>query len=42
MRCWVLLTAGAQRDLEEIHGYLAEFVSPASADYVLDQLTDVA
>ena len=42
MRCWVSLTAGAERDLEAIYDYLAEFDSPASADYVLDQLRDVA
>jgi len=42
MRYELLLTAGARRDLEEIYDYLAEFDSQASADYVLDQLTDVA
>ena len=36
----VLLTAGAERDLEAIHDYLFEFDSPAAADRVLDQLTD--
>jgi toxin ParE1/3/4 len=42
MRYELLLTAGARRDLEEIYDYLAEFDSQASADYVLDQLMDVA
>jgi len=34
----VLLTAGAEQDLESIYDYIAEFDSPASADYVLDRL----
>jgi toxin ParE1/3/4 len=34
----VLLTEGAERDLEGIHDYIAEFDSPSSADYVLKQL----
>lgn len=42
MRYEVLLTAGAERDLEEIHGYIAEFDSPDKADYVLDRLLKVA
>jgi len=38
----VLLTAGAEHDLEALYDYLAEFDSPASADHVLDQLLKVA
>jgi toxin ParE1/3/4 len=34
----VLLTAGAERDLESIYDYIAEFDSPASAEHVLDRL----
>jgi toxin ParE1/3/4 len=34
----VLLTAGAEQDLESIYDYIAEFDSPAKADYVLDRL----
>ena len=42
MRHAVLLTAGAERDLEEIHGYIAEFDSPKSAERVLDRLLAAA
>lgn len=42
MRYEVLLTAGAERDLEEICDYIAEFDSPASAGYVLDQVLRAA
>lgn len=42
MQYKVLLTAGAERDLEEIHGYIAEYDSPGSADHVLDRLMEVA
>lgn len=38
----VLLTAGAERDLESIHGYIAEFDSIASANHLLDRLLKVA
>ncbi len=38
----VVLTSGAEQDLEAIHDYIAEFDCVANADYVLDQLTDVA
>ena len=38
----VLLTAGAERDLEEIHAYIAEFGSAARADHVLERLLQVA
>lgn len=37
----VLLTRGAEQDLESIHAYIAEFDSLASADHVLDQLMEV-
>ncbi|SFX01238.1 type II toxin-antitoxin system RelE/ParE family toxin [Marinospirillum alkaliphilum] len=34
----ILLTEGAEQDLESIHGYLTEFDSPLKADHLLDQL----
>lgn len=34
----VLLTAGAEQDLEAIHDYIAEFDCVANANYVLDEL----
>ena len=34
----VLLTQGAEQDLEAIYDYIAEFDCQRSADYVLDQL----
>ena len=37
----VLLTAGAEQDLEAIHDYIAEFDCVANANYVLDQLLQV-
>ena len=37
----VLLTEGAEQDLESIHDYIAEFDCVANANYVLDQLTKV-
>ncbi len=37
----VLLTAGAEQDLESIYVYIAEFDCKANADYVLDRLLDV-
>lgn len=37
----VLLTAGAERDLEENYIYIAEFDSPARAEHVLDRLVEV-
>ena len=37
----VLLTEGAERDLESIYDYIAEFDCKASADYVLDRLLEV-
>lgn len=37
----VLLTAGAESDLEAIHHYIAESTGWASADRVLDQLMEV-
>lgn len=38
----VLLTAGAERDLEDLYGYIAEYDSLSNAEYVLDRLTQVA
>jgi toxin ParE1/3/4 len=37
----VLLTAGAEQDLESIHDYIAEYDSLSSADSVLDRLMHV-
>ena len=37
----VLLTAGAEQDLESIHDYIAEFDCVDNANYVLDKLMDV-
>ena len=37
----VLLTEGAEQDLEAIHDYISEFDCVASANYVLDELMDV-
>jgi toxin ParE1/3/4 len=37
----VLLTSGAEQDLEAIHDYIAEFDCMANANYVLDELMDV-
>ena len=37
----VLLTEGAEQDLEAIHDYIAEFDCLANANYVLDQLMEV-
>lgn len=34
----VLLTEGAEQDLESIYDYIAEFDAPANADHVLDRL----
>jgi toxin ParE1/3/4 len=34
----VLITAGAERGLESIYDYIAEFDSPANADHALEQL----
>jgi len=34
----VLLTRDAERDLEEIHDYIAEQHSPGAADHVLDRV----
>lgn len=38
----VLITPGAERDLESIHDFIAEFDSPANAECVLDELIKVA
>lgn len=37
----VLLTQGAEQDLEALHDYVCEFDSVANADYVLDRLMQV-
>lgn len=37
----VLLTAGAEQDLESIYDYIAGFDSPANADHMLDRLMEV-
>jgi toxin ParE1/3/4 len=37
----VMLTRGAEQDLEAIHDYISEFDSVANANYVLDQLMKV-
>jgi toxin ParE1/3/4 len=37
----VLLTPGAEQDLESIHDYIAEFDHPANAEHVLDELMKV-
>ena len=36
----VLLTQGAEQDIEAIYDYIAEFDNPANADYVLEQLLE--
>ena len=41
MRHEVLVTAGAERDLEDLHGYIAEHDSLKHADDVLDKLMAV-
>lgn len=42
MRSQVLLTAAAERDLEELHDYIAEHDSEAAAKHVLDRLLEVS
>jgi toxin ParE1/3/4 len=42
MRFEVLLTEGAERDLEEIYDYIEKFDSAKSANYVLDKLLEAA
>jgi len=37
----VVLTQGAEQDLEALHDYVAEFDSLASADALLERLTEV-
>jgi toxin ParE1/3/4 len=37
----VLLTRGAEQDLESIDDYISEFDCVANANYVLDQLMEV-
>jgi len=38
----VLLTQGAEQDLESIYDHIAAFDSPANADHVLDRILEVA
>lgn len=38
----VVLTAGAEQDLDSIHEYIAQFDCQAKANHVLDRLLDVA
>jgi toxin ParE1/3/4 len=38
----ILLTRGAEQDLESIHDHIAEFDSVAHADHVVDQLMNAA
>ncbi len=40
-RYQVLLTQGAEQDLESIYDHIATFDSPANADHVLDQVLGV-
>jgi toxin ParE1/3/4 len=42
MRYEVLLTAGAELDLESIHAYVRDFDSPVRAAQVLDRLVTAA
>ena len=42
MRFKVLLTAGAENDLNDLHGYIAAHDSPQNADYVLGMLMEIA
>jgi toxin ParE1/3/4 len=42
MKHEVLLTLGAEKDIEEIFDYIAEFDTPGNANHVLDQLLKVA
>lgn len=42
MRYEVLVTEGAERDLEEIYDHIAEHDSPAKADHVLSRLLEAA
>jgi len=37
----VLLTQGAEQDLESIHDYISEFYSVANANHLLDRLMEV-
>lgn len=41
MKFKVLLTQGAERDLESIYDHIAEHDSQENADYVLDKLLEV-
>ena len=41
MRYEVLLTEGAEQDLEDLYAYIAKFDSPKNADYVLQRLLEL-
>jgi toxin ParE1/3/4 len=41
MRCEVVMTLGAEQDLEEICDYIAEHDAPAKAEHVLAQVDKV-
>jgi len=42
MRYEVLLTAGAESDLDDLHNHISQHDTPGSADYVLDRLMETA
>ncbi|ATE60564.1 type II toxin-antitoxin system RelE/ParE family toxin [Thauera sinica] len=42
MQYEVLITEGAERDLEDIYDYVEQSDSPGKADYVLRRVTEVA
>jgi toxin ParE1/3/4 len=42
MRREVLLTADAERDLEDLYNYIVDFDSQARADHLLDRLLAIA
>ncbi len=42
MSCEVVLTADAERDLEDLYSYIVDVDSQASADHVLDRLLAAA
>lgn len=42
MRYEVLITQGAEHDLEEIYDHITELDSPEKAEYVLNRLLEVA
>lgn len=42
MRLEVVLTEGAEHDIEDLHTYIATYDSLQNADHLLDRLTEVA